>query len=78
MAIHCGMNPNESDFITCENKIINDLLEGDTFRLTQFTGSSKIAEHIGNVTNGKVKVEDAGFDWKLFGPDVVDFDYAVW
>lgn len=46
--------------------------------MTQFTGSSKVAEHLCNITNGKVKIEDAGFDWKLFGPDVVDIDYAAW
>ena len=31
-----------------------------------------------------MKIEDAGiflkqgFDWKVFGPDVVDIDYAAW
>jgi len=30
------------------------------------------------MTKGKVRIEDAGFDWKLYGPDVVDLDYAAW
>jgi len=28
--------------------------------------------------NGKVKIEDAGFDWKILGPDVEDVDYVAW
>jgi len=25
---------------------------------------------------GKIKIEDAGFDWKVLGPDVSDLDYV--
>jgi 1-pyrroline-5-carboxylate dehydrogenase len=28
--------------------------------------------------NGLVKLEDAGFDWKILGPDVSDFEYVAW
>jgi 1-pyrroline-5-carboxylate dehydrogenase len=44
----------------------------------QFTGSSKVAEHIAHITNGRVRIEDAGFDWKILGPDVNDVDYVAW
>jgi len=27
-------------------------------------------------TKGKLKIEDAGFDWKILGPDVDDIDYV--
>ena len=27
---------------------------------------------------GKVKVEDAGYDWKLMGPDVSDLEYVAY
>ena len=27
---------------------------------------------------GRVKLEDAGFDWKVLGPDVADVDYVAW
>ena len=47
-------------------------------RLTQFTGSSKVAERLCHITNGKVRIEDAGFDWKLLGPDVSNVDYIAW
>ena len=29
-------------------------------------------------THGKVRLEDAGFDWKILGPDVMDLDYVAW
>jgi 1-pyrroline-5-carboxylate dehydrogenase len=35
-----------------------------------FTGSSGIAEHLSKKLHGKVRIEDAGFNWKLLGPDV--------
>jgi 1-pyrroline-5-carboxylate dehydrogenase len=27
---------------------------------------------------GKTYLEDAGFDWKILGPDVSDVDYVAW
>ena len=48
------------------------------FRLIQFTGSTKIGNHLNKVTKGKVRLEDSGFDWKVLGPDVVDIDYVAW
>ena len=27
---------------------------------------------------GKIKIEDAGFDWKILGPDVIEFDYVAY
>lgn len=29
-------------------------------------------------TKGKLKIEDAGFDWKILGPDVDDIDYVCY
>jgi 1-pyrroline-5-carboxylate dehydrogenase len=39
-------------------------------RNTLFTGSSRVGEHLAKVLNGKIKLEDGGYDWKLLGPDV--------
>lgn len=47
-------------------------------RVTQFTGSSKVGELLSEATHGKVKLEDAGFDWKIIGPDVDNVDYVAW
>lgn len=32
-----------------------------------------MAEHLATVLRGKIKIEDAGFNWKLLGPDVDSF-----
>ena len=34
------------------------------------TGSSRVAEALSTALGGRVKLEDAGFDWKILGPDV--------
>jgi hypothetical protein len=33
-------------------------------RLTQFTGGAHVSEQLCREFAGKVKIEDAGFDWK--------------
>ena len=38
--------------------------------MTLFTGSSRVAEKLAADLKGRVKLEDAGFDWKILGPDV--------
>jgi 1-pyrroline-5-carboxylate dehydrogenase len=51
-------------------------------RQTQFTGSSHIADKLTRLVDGKIRIEDAGFDWKVLGPDVpkneADIDYIAW
>lgn len=44
--------------------------------MVQFTGSSWIAEKLAEVTKGKIRIEDAGFDWKILGPDIEEFEYV--
>jgi 1-pyrroline-5-carboxylate dehydrogenase len=46
-------------------------------RMTQFTGSSVVAEKLSKLLHGRVKIEDAGFDWKILGPDVNDIDFIA-
>ena len=43
--------------------------------MTLFTGSSRIANKLAYDLNGRVKLEDAGFDWKILGPDVQEVHY---
>lgn len=38
--------------------------------MTLFTGSSRVAEKLAGDLKGRIKLEDAGFDWKILGPDV--------
>ena len=78
LLIECGMDPTDVDFLNCKGPVAQEVITQTPVRLTQFTGSSRVGELLSNVTNGKVKLEDAGFDWKILGPDVGDVDYVAW
>lgn len=78
LLIDCGMDPVDVDFLNCRGPVAQELLVETPVRVTQFTGSSRVAELLLQATNGKVKIEDAGFDWKILGPDVGDVDYVAW
>merc|ERR1719195_1603170 len=78
LMIHCGMPPTDLDLIHCGGRTMGDLINKGPFRLTQFTGSSVTAEDLAHLTHGKVRLEDAGFDWKILGPDVLDIDFVSW
>ncbi|KAG7341873.1 aldehyde dehydrogenase [Nitzschia inconspicua] len=78
LLVDCGMDPNDVDFLNCKGPVAQELITGVPVRVTQFTGSSRVAELLLKATGGKVKIEDAGFDWKVIGPDVGDVDYVAW
>jgi 1-pyrroline-5-carboxylate dehydrogenase len=78
LLIDCGMDPADVDLLNCRGPVAQELIVETPVRVTQFTGSSKVAERLLQATNGKVKIEDAGFDWKIVGPDVDDVDYVAW
>jgi 1-pyrroline-5-carboxylate dehydrogenase len=77
---HCGMDPKDVDFLNCKGPVAQEVITQTPVRLTQFTGSSKVGEMLAKATNGKVKLEDAGFDWKVIGPDADAklVDYVAW
>ena len=56
--------------IHCDGPTFGRLLGTHEPRMTLFTGSSRVAEALATQLRGKVKLEDAGFDWKVLGPDV--------
>ena len=78
----CGLPQSDVDLIHCRGSVMNELLRQgkDTIRLLQFTGSSQVAEQLAEMLHGKVRLEDAGFDWKILGPDYSqkDADYVAW
>mmetsp|Transcript_33130 Transcript_33130/g.76345 ORF Transcript_33130/g.76345 Transcript_33130/m.76345 type:complete len:413 (-) Transcript_33130:62-1300(-) len=78
LLVDCGMDPVDVDFLNGRGSVAQELILQTPVRLTQFTGSSRVAELLSRLTHGKVKVEDAGFDWKILGPDVDDVDYVAW
>lgn len=78
----CGLPKTDVDLIHCRGEIMNELLRQgrDIIRLVQFTGSSQVAEELAILMHGKIRIEDAGFDWKILGPDYCenDVDYVAW
>lgn len=80
--IHCGLSATDVDMIHCGGRTMNKLIEAasDDIRLVQFTGSSGVAETLTSAVNGAVRIEDAGFDWKVIGPDYDEawVDYVAW
>jgi len=67
LAHHCGLPAADVDLINCDGPTMNALLVEAQPRMTLFTGSSKVAEKLARDLAGRVKLEDAGFDWKVFG-----------
>lgn len=74
----CGLPTNDVDFINCEGDVMHKFLMTAQPRMTQFTGSSRVGEILAKDLHGKIKLEDAGFDWKVLGPDVSDIDYVAY
>ncbi|TKY55115.1 Delta-1-pyrroline-5-carboxylate dehydrogenase 12A1 [Spatholobus suberectus] len=74
----CGLPVEDVDFINSDGKTMNKLLLEANPRMTLFTGSSRVAEKLAVDLKGRVKLEDAGFDWKILGPDVHQEDYIAW
>jgi 1-pyrroline-5-carboxylate dehydrogenase len=75
---HCGMDAGDVDYLNCKGPVAQKVITETPVRVTQFTGSSAVGEALSKATNGKVKLEDAGFDWKILGPDVSNVDYVAW
>eukprot|EP00775_Hariotina_reticulata_P010386 gene10386-10544_t len=75
---HCGMPRTDADLIHGGGATVNELLLKAQPRSTLFTGSQRVAEKLAIDMRGKVFLEDAGYDWKLLGPDVSDVDYVAW
>lgn len=78
MAQHCGLSLQDVNFINCANPVMTSIIDKADFKLIQFTGSSTVADKISHQVEGKIRIEDAGFDWKVLGPDVSDIDYVAW
>lgn len=74
----CGLPVEDVDFINSDGKTMNKLLLKANPRMTLFTGSSRVADKLAVDLKGRVKLEDAGFDWKILGPDIQEVDYVAW
>mmetsp|Transcript_43014 Transcript_43014/g.134964 ORF Transcript_43014/g.134964 Transcript_43014/m.134964 type:complete len:343 (-) Transcript_43014:89-1117(-) len=81
LAVHCGMPPEDVDYMYSDGAVANKVLRDGDARVTLFTGSQHVAEHLVVDLKGRVKLEDAGFDWKILGPDVPDAkhqEFVAW
>ncbi|XP_044485562.1 delta-1-pyrroline-5-carboxylate dehydrogenase 12A1, mitochondrial [Mangifera indica] len=74
----CGLPVEDVDFINADGKAMNKLLIEANPRMTLFTGSSRVADKLAVDLKGRIKLEDAGFDWKILGPDVQEVNYVAW
>ena len=70
MMHYCGLPKEDMDFIHCEGPVMEKILKKANARMTLFTGSNAVGEHLVKALDGKVRLEDGGFDWKILGPDV--------
>jgi len=75
---HVGLPKTDIDFIYCDGPVMNELMVQGNSRMCLFTGSQPIADKLTIDLRGRVKLEDAGFDWKILGPDVNYADYVAW
>jgi len=82
MMHYCGLPKEDADFLYADGPVMEKILTKGNVRNTLFTGSSKIGEHLSKVLNGKIRLEDGGYDWKILGPDVPTkqnaIDYVAW
>lgn len=78
MLHHVGLPTTDIDYIYCDGPVFNELVVRGNCRMTLFTGSQAVAEKLTLDTRGRVKLEDAGFDWKVLGPDVAEVEYVAW
>lgn len=78
----CGLPPEDADLISCTGETMGVFLEQakHILRLVQFTGSRAVAARVSAVMEGRVRIEDSGFDWKILGPDVdpAAFEFVAW
>ena len=78
MLHHVGLPKEDMDYIYCEGPVMNHVMVQGNSRMCLFTGSQAVAEKLTLDLRGRVKLEDAGYDWKILGPDPSEVDYVVW
>lgn len=77
LLVACGMPKDDVILVHTNGENMEYLITEVDPRMTLFTGSKKVAEKLSKLLSGRIKVEDAGFDWKILGPDVSDIDYIA-
>lgn len=70
LLLACGLPKNDVILVQTNGINMEYLMSQIDLRMTLFTGSSKVAEKLSKMLHGKIKIEDAGYDFKILGPDV--------
>lgn len=82
MMHYCGLPKEDADFLYADGDVMEKILVKGNVKNTLFTGSSKVGEHLAKALNGRIRLEDGGYDWKILGPDVpkdqASVDYVAW
>jgi len=78
MLHHAGLQTTDIDYIYSDGPVMGELMVRGESRMCLFTGSQAVADKLTIDLQGRVKLEDAGFDWKILGPDPASIDYVVW
>jgi 1-pyrroline-5-carboxylate dehydrogenase len=50
------MPASDINFLNCSNADMEYVIDNANFRVTQFTGSTKVAEHLAKKTHGKIRI----------------------
>lgn len=82
MLLYCGMPKEDVALIHCGGEVMEEIIRHAKPKMTQFTGSSAVAKKLIALTDGKIRVEDSGFNWKILGPDIPKcertINYVAW
>ena len=68
LMISCGAPLEDILLLNGSGAVAQAVVTNPVVRLTQFTGSSHVANLLCEKTKGKCRIEDAGFNWKILGP----------
>lgn len=74
---YCGLPKDDLLLIHTTGQHFEDLILQCDLKMTLFTGSKKVSDRLTQKLEGRIKVEDAGLDWKILGPDVKEVDYVA-
>jgi 1-pyrroline-5-carboxylate dehydrogenase len=76
----CGAPLADVDLLHGAGPVAGAAIKAGGARSTLFTGSRAVAEKLCADLGGRVFLEDAGFDWKILGPDVSpsSLPHAAW
>lgn len=74
----CGAPAEDADLLHGRGEAAHAVLMAAQPRSALFTGSQRVAERLALDLRGKVFLEDAGFDWKVLGPDVRSLEHVAW